>query len=174
MQKLIQGNLKTSILLAMPKKPQLEDIIPLRRDGSRNWSSLNDRELLAYATKFLEQKGIDGRAQFQKANPGLSHILWRRKLLDRLKLEDKERKLKMLDAGIQDAFDFNTPFEDSEIRAGYYELGTGYQESYEDLLRRAPLDLVFSDSEEAKRKIRRLGDLEDVEPLSESLNKTNS
>ena len=74
-----------------PREPLAEGIVPLRKNGHRDWTSLSDDKLVACAKKFMKEKGISGKRELRKADQGLYTVLWRRKLLDNVGLEEKHR-----------------------------------------------------------------------------------
>ncbi len=59
----------------------LDAVVPVKRK-QRNWSSMNDTELISYAKKFIEENQIKNRKGLEKADVGLYQILIRRNLLD--------------------------------------------------------------------------------------------
>lgn len=58
----------------------------------RDWASMDDDELVAFARKVVEEKGICKRNELHMDNNGLYKALWRRKLLDEIGLEKKETR----------------------------------------------------------------------------------
>lgn len=58
-------------------------------DGQKNWASMGDDELIRLAMKVIEEKSIRNKGGLRKENCGLYVVLWRRKLLDRVGLRNK-------------------------------------------------------------------------------------
>jgi hypothetical protein len=61
---------------------------PLLRNGQRDWASLTDDELVSHAQSFVEQNGIRSRSGLDKADQGLYRALLKRKLIERIGLEN--------------------------------------------------------------------------------------
>ena len=74
-----------------PKELMVEDIQKPRRK-QRNWRSMTDEELIEYAGKFVNNKGIRGRHELEKKDSCLYNALQRRDLLNRLGLEKKKNR----------------------------------------------------------------------------------
>jgi hypothetical protein len=52
-----------------------------KRREPRDWSSMRDGEFIQHALDFMKEKGIAGRTQLSKADPGLYQALYHRDLL---------------------------------------------------------------------------------------------
>jgi hypothetical protein len=59
---------------------------------TRNWKDMEDNEIIEVSKRFIEEKGITGRSELQKADQGLCYVLRKRKLLDELVFEKKRPK----------------------------------------------------------------------------------
>jgi len=80
------------------REPLSEGIIPLKGNGNRDWASMGDGEMVAYARRFISEKGIDGRRRLCEMDNGLYLALRKRGLLDRIGLESKRREWSRMDA----------------------------------------------------------------------------
>ncbi|MFH0885328.1 MAG: hypothetical protein V1861_06480 [Candidatus Micrarchaeota archaeon] len=78
--------------IAATQPPIAESIVPLRLCGRRDWDALGKEGLTAYAKWRLAFDRIDGRKELHKTDAGLYRVLWARKLLNELGLEQKYRK----------------------------------------------------------------------------------
>jgi hypothetical protein len=73
--------------------PLAENTLPSDHRKYRNWSSLNDDVLVAYAQNFLDKSSIRGRKELSKKDPGLYVTLRVRKMLGRIKFKADRRSL---------------------------------------------------------------------------------
>jgi hypothetical protein len=64
--------------------PLTEGTIPLNGHGGRDWTSLSNRELVAYARNFINRNAIRSISDFQIKDPGLESVLRKRGLLRRV------------------------------------------------------------------------------------------
>ncbi|MBU0533069.1 hypothetical protein KKB44_06270 [Candidatus Micrarchaeota archaeon] len=87
---------KQRILWTIPKDPKFSWILPLDSRNRRSWSVMRDQELVELARKFMEEERICGRKQLSKADIGLYSILIRRKLLNKVEFEGKQRDWKTM------------------------------------------------------------------------------
>jgi hypothetical protein len=83
---LIERDRRSSIVWVLAREPLLE--LPRLPKGRRNWASFSDEELVSHALKFIEENGIRNRKVLDKADSGLYFILRKRKLVDRVGLEN--------------------------------------------------------------------------------------
>jgi len=60
-------------------------------ERQRDWRSIPDDEIVAYAKKFMKERGITGRTELWKADGGLYNTLKKRKLHDRIGFERRLR-----------------------------------------------------------------------------------
>ncbi len=58
----------------------------------RSWKDMSDVEIVRFAQKVMQQKGITGRHEMEKADPGLYSILSGRVLLEEVGFERKRKK----------------------------------------------------------------------------------
>ena len=86
--------IKAADLVAVPllrpkaREPLVEGI---QTNHRREWKRLNNGKLIIFALKFMEEKGINGRHELEKADYGLYQTLKKRKLLDAVGFEKKYR-----------------------------------------------------------------------------------
>jgi len=73
-------------------EPMAEGVIPLKKNGQRDWSSLSDAKLVERAQTFMRERGAFGRKEFLKDDVGFYQALERRKLLDNIGFEQKKKK----------------------------------------------------------------------------------
>jgi len=78
------------------KEPLAEGLqtIPIDSAGRRIWRKMSDEEVVGFAQKFMEENGITGKNELQKADSGLHGILKRRGLLGKIKFEEKQKSWK--------------------------------------------------------------------------------
>ncbi len=57
----------------------------------RSWSKLSDEQLLEYARRLMVEKRINGKKELQNEDKGLYSILHRRKLISKIKFDEKMR-----------------------------------------------------------------------------------
>ncbi|MBU0533065.1 hypothetical protein KKB44_06250 [Candidatus Micrarchaeota archaeon] len=81
---------------AAAKGPLIEGIVQLDSRGRRKWSPMSDEEIVEYARKFMEEKGISGRTELSMVDRGLHNVLKRRGLLDEVGFEDKRKDWKVM------------------------------------------------------------------------------
>ena len=79
-----------------PEVPKAKEQMPLTETiqtdrRGRVWREMSDEELVKFAKRFVEEKGITGKKELQMADNGLHLALRRRKLLDRVGFEEKSR-----------------------------------------------------------------------------------
>jgi hypothetical protein len=72
--------------------PLAEGIVPLDKRGRRDWSSMSDEEIVAFAKKVVDAKGIRMQKELQKEDQGLHWILWKRELLDEVGFVEGNRR----------------------------------------------------------------------------------
>jgi hypothetical protein len=87
-----QARCKARAIHAKPKEPLAEGIMKNRPYGF--FTKMSDKELVVFAKKVVEEKGIRSRYGLVKEDRGLYQALWKRKLLDKIELEDKRRKVR--------------------------------------------------------------------------------
>jgi hypothetical protein len=68
------------------------------KDKHRDWGAKSDGELLDFAKKIMDEKGIDGREGLRKADSGLHCVLARRGLLGSLQFVSNRRDWKSRDS----------------------------------------------------------------------------
>jgi hypothetical protein len=66
-----------------------EGVIPLRKNGQRDWASMSDDQLIRQTQEFMKEKEITGKQQLKKDDLGLHCALRRRKLLEKASFEPK-------------------------------------------------------------------------------------
>ncbi|MBU0533061.1 hypothetical protein KKB44_06230 [Candidatus Micrarchaeota archaeon] len=62
-----------------------------RKKEGRNWKAMTDEEIVRYAKTFMREREITGRAEVYRADKALYEVLRRRKLLDEVGFEEKQR-----------------------------------------------------------------------------------
>ncbi len=75
-----------------------------RRKG-RTWKDMSDDEIVEFARKRMEEKGITGRNDLDKADSGVYSILKRRKLLDRVFAQLDQKREESARQDVIDALD---------------------------------------------------------------------
>jgi hypothetical protein len=100
--------------------PLIEGIIPLHKNGTRNWGLVSDKKLISYAKKFIREMGISGRRKLEKTDSGLYFVLWKRKLLGKLGFEDKRRSWKNMTN--EELIQYTKNFMKENGISGKYEL----------------------------------------------------
>ncbi|MBU0527507.1 hypothetical protein KKE92_03440 [Candidatus Micrarchaeota archaeon] len=62
----------------------------------KSWACMRDEELVEYTRTIMEEKGIKTKFEFRKAYPGLHKILKKRKLVEVVNFEEKQRSWKCM------------------------------------------------------------------------------
>jgi hypothetical protein len=77
------------------RRRKLVEVVRLENSNieHRTWTSMTDGELVEVARKFIDERGITGRSELEKADRGLYQALRKRKLIDAVfaPLEQKKR-----------------------------------------------------------------------------------
>ncbi len=73
------------------RTPIRESIVPLLRNGDRDWKAFGNEALFAHTKWMLGDGGIVGRRELANADSGLYQVLSRRKLLGSIGFEEKQR-----------------------------------------------------------------------------------
>ena len=60
----------------------------------RNWSTMNNEQLIQHTQDFMKENGITGKRQLKKADPGLYNTLRKRNLLSKVGFEQKRREFR--------------------------------------------------------------------------------
>ncbi len=69
-------------------------IVPTDSAGRRLWKKMNDEQIVEFAKKLMEEKGLTKRKELQKADQGLYFVLRIRGLLGEVGFDDKLRSWK--------------------------------------------------------------------------------
>jgi hypothetical protein len=109
--------------------------------GKRSWKPMNDLELIRSARAFIAERGIGGRKELAKADAGLYQALWRRRLLDSVGLEEKQRDWASM--GDEELVALAKTFIAEKEIDGRKELAKADAGLYQVLRRRKLLDSVF-------------------------------
>lgn len=70
---------------------------PILKSKQRGWSHMSDEEIVVFATGFIKKEGISSKKQFREADRSLYGILERRKLTDKICLENQKRAWSNID-----------------------------------------------------------------------------
>jgi hypothetical protein len=111
------------------------------RKARRNWVQMNNEELVAFAKKYIQEKGIRSKGELNRADGGLGDVLRRRNLLDRIEFEKGYRRWSCMTD-----FEFVTYMEAYKHENGIStrgQLQKADQSLYITLYRRDLLDSVF-------------------------------
>ncbi|MBU0533066.1 hypothetical protein KKB44_06255 [Candidatus Micrarchaeota archaeon] len=150
------------ILWEIPRNPKFSWIVPLTSSNNRAWRVMSDDELVKYARKFIEEEGISGLWKLSKADSGLYYVLWKRKLLDRIGLEDKKRDWNSMND--EELVEYAKRFMEENEISERRELEKTDSGLYGVLKRRRLLDRVgFEDKMQKKRNWKSMSDEELVE-----------
>ena len=126
-----------------------EDIQKVKRPR-HFFTKMTDTELLDYAKKIAEEKGIKNRGGLQKADRGLYKVLRKRNLLDEV-IPEKREERDWSSMSNEDLISHARKFiEENEIknRVGLKKADNGL---YQVLKKRNLLDVVFADIERARK-----------------------
>ncbi len=74
-----------------PLAEGLQITVPIGPKGRRLWSRMSDEEVVGYARKVMNEKGISGRHELDKADRGLYKVLSKRGLLGKVGFGEKRR-----------------------------------------------------------------------------------
>jgi len=142
--------------------PLAESIIPLNARGQCDWNSLNADEIVAFTKKAMKEEGLGGKKEFEKAYRGAYANLKRRKLLDRVGFEEKQRRRrKWKDMSDKELIGYARKLMEEKGITGRWELGQADQGLYVILKKRKVIDKI--EFEVKERKWRELSDEELVE-----------
>lgn len=135
-----------------PKKrePLAEGIIPLTKDGRRNWAKMSDEELLDYAQKFVNENRIRCIKVLLLEDSGLYSVLWRRKLIGRI--EFKERRRDWAGTSDEECLSMARSFIKENGIWRRIELIKGDHGLYIALHGRGLLDTVFSEIDNERKR----------------------
>lgn len=66
------------------REPLADGIVPLKKNGQRDWDSMEHDALVRFAKRYMREGGLCLRVELQRADGGLYAALWKRGLLDRI------------------------------------------------------------------------------------------
>ncbi|MBU0533062.1 hypothetical protein KKB44_06235 [Candidatus Micrarchaeota archaeon] len=139
---------KQRILWTIPKDPKFSWILPLDSANRRSWSVMRDHELVKFARKFMEEEGINGRHELEKADKGVYGILWKRKLLGEIGFENNQRDWNSMND--EEIVEYTEEFMREGIRERE-ELRKADEGLYAALFRRKLLDKVGFEEKREER-----------------------
>ncbi len=117
----------------------------------RPWSRMNDNELVEFARKFIEERGITGRKELYEVDCGLYSTLRIRRLLSRVGFVEKRRKERSWkDMGNGEIIEYaQKVIEEKEI-IGRKDLKTVDRGLYQVLCKRGLVDFAFANIEKQR------------------------
>ncbi|MBU0533063.1 hypothetical protein KKB44_06240 [Candidatus Micrarchaeota archaeon] len=130
----------------------------------RDWASMSDEEIVGYVRKLMEEKGINGRRELNKADSGLYSILKRRKLLNDIGFEEKQRNWASMSN--DEIVEYAKGFMREERIKKRRKLRNANNGLYSALWRRKLLDRVFSSIDQSRRREAILQVVEAMEEFS--------
>jgi hypothetical protein len=143
------------------KELMVEGIIPLKKNGQRDWSFLTDEKLVQFTIRYMIENGIGRRGELHKTESGLYKALKRRGLLDQVSFEEKRRSWEMNDAEI---IEHAKRFMKENGIFGRKELKSADQGLYRILRVRRLLDKVgFEKKQQKSRPWKKMTDDEIIE-----------
>jgi hypothetical protein len=82
-------------------EPLAEGLVPLLKNGQRNWGALSDEELVSLVKKFMKELGISGKKELHDVDQGLYLILHLRErkspgIIEKVGFEAKRREWESL------------------------------------------------------------------------------
>lgn len=122
------------------KEPLAEGLVPLKKNGQRDWESLTNARLVELTETFIRENNISRRKGLEEADSGLYQALCKRKLLDRIEFEEKRRHWKVFDDG--EVIEFSQKFMEGRGIDGKTELRKADYGLYQILKKRKLLDRV--------------------------------
>ena len=145
-----------------PLAEGLQITVPTDPSGRRLWNKMGDEEIVEYARELMEEKGISGRGELNKADSGLYRILRRRKLLDEIGFADKRRSWN--GRSDEEVVDFAKKLMGENGISGRKELAEADPPLYTVLRKRGLLDKVgFVEKQRKQRTWKDVSDEEIVE-----------
>jgi len=141
-----------------PEVPKAKEQMPLTETiqtdrRGRVWREMSDEELVKFAKRFVEEKGITGKKELQMADNGLHLALRRRKLLDRVGFEEKKRKKRdWTSMSDEEIVAFAKKLMDEKGINGRYELQREDRGLYKVLHRRNIISRVFAPIENERKQ----------------------
>jgi len=127
----------------------------------RDWKDMSDGEVVVLTRKLMEEKGISGRHELVKADSGLYNLLRRRRLLDKVGFEKKQRPWKDLSDEEIVRFAWKA-MKEKEI-TGRHELEKADRRLYQVLLKRGLLDRVGFEEKKKTRTWKNISDKDIIE-----------
>jgi len=134
---------KQNISSRRSREPMAES---LQKRKYRDWSSMNNEDLISHARKFIEENEIKNRSGLCKADRGLYWVLKKRNLVDEV-ISEKRKKRDWSSMSNEDLISHARKFiEENEIknRGGLQKADVGL---YQVLRKRNLLDEVISEKE---------------------------
>lgn len=131
------------------RTPIRESIVPLLRNGDRDWKAFGNEALFAHTKWMLGDGGIVGRRELANADSGLYQVLSRRKLLGSIGFEEKQRDWASMSR--EELVACAREFVASDGITGRKGLQKADTRLYEALRKRKLLGTVFSDLESSQR-----------------------
>ncbi len=129
---------------------------------ARAWRDMSDEEIIGFARRVMEEKGISGRKELENADRGLYIVLWKRKLLAKIGFEIQLKKRRAWrDLNDEEIVEFAQKFMEEKGISGRGELSLTISGLYRALKKRRLLDEVGF--EEKRRKRRSWRDVTDDE-----------
>ena len=121
-----------------------------KKQEQRNWKLFGDDELVAYAQRFIDKKEIKNRGQLQRKSKSLYRVLRRRKLLDRIKFEEKKEQRNWKSFSDYEIVNYTKKIIDNgvRIRSDLKKYDGGL---HHVLIRRNLLDQVFAPIEQQRK-----------------------
>jgi hypothetical protein len=127
---------------ALKKRNLLDEIERMKRD----WNAKSDTELVEFARRFVEEKGISFRVEMIKTDYRLYRVLKRRGLVDKIGFERKRREGRKWAYFSDDEFiEFAKKFIETKLISSSTELCKIDQGLYRALIKRRLLDSAFGD-----------------------------
>jgi len=156
------GKTDSGLYGVLLKRNILDAVIPEKY--GRDWSSMNDKELISHAKKFVEKNEIKNRTGLKKADMGLYKVLWKRNLLGAVVPEKREKRdwSPMIDEKLVSYA--KTLIEKNGIKKRT-DLHKADQSFYQVLRKRNLLDVIVPDKKEA-RDPRNWASMSDVKLIS--------
>ena len=132
------------------KEPLAEGLqtFPTDPRGRRLWSRMSDEEVVEVARKFMEEKGITGRKELEKADQGLYQVLRKRGLLDEVGFVEKYRTWTEMED--EEVIEFARIFMREREISKRYGLEKADSGLYQVLRERGLLNRVFARMEQQR------------------------
>lgn len=149
-----------ALLKREKERPRIMERVGFKRkkQAKRDWGIMGDRELVVHARAFMEERGIRGRTELQKADGGLYHALLKRQrerpgIMDKIGFDERYRDWKAI--GDSEIVAHARAFIMERRVSGRKELARVDKGLYVALLKRERkrpgiMALVFSNIESAK------------------------